>query len=388
MQLDTFGKSISLRYMELLGVGFEQPESFYGGAYVIDLAKEILDEDGTKWAKVSEEERVAAFKEIGYKRMLSSMKNTLSSFGTTFDVWFSERSLYTADKTGTTAIDRALAYMDKKGCLYKKDNALWFKSTDYDDDKDRVLIKENGEFTYFMSDIAYHYDKLQRGFDHLIDIWGADHHGYVKRCEAMLEAWGYPGSLEVVLGQLVNLYRDGEVVRMSKRTGEMITFDEVLEEVGVDATRFMMLTRSSDQQIDFDIELAKKQDATNPVYYVQYAHARICSVIRKAFGTEVVQGVALPNDLSMLTHESELALMRKLDEFIECVQIAARDRAPHRVARYAQDLAALYHQFYTNCHVICEDEALQAARLALCDATRIVLALSLNLLGVSTPERM
>lgn len=248
-----------------------------------------------------------------------------------------------------------------------------------------------------MSDVAYHYDKMQRGFDHLIDLWGADHHGYIRRCEAMLAAWGYPGALEVVLGQLVNLFRDGEAVRMSKRTGEMVTFAELIEEVGVDATRFLMLSRSSDQPIDFDIEVAKKKDNSNPVYYVQYAHARICSVLRKAAGegaeslsADELAAKVIPADvdLSVLTHESEIALMRKMDDFGELVALAARDRAPFRLTHYAQELAGLFHQFYTNCHIIGEEDAVQNGRLALADATRTVLALTLSLIGVSAPERM
>ena len=258
-----------------------------------------------------------------------------------------------------------------------------------------MLIKANGELTYFTSDMAYHYDKVCRGFDHLIDIWGADHHGYIKRCEAMMEAWGHPGKLEVVLGQLVNLLRDGTPVRMSKRTGEMVTFGELVDEVGVDATRFLMLSRSSDQPVDFDIEVAKKQDSSNPVYYVQYAHARICSILRKAAGDDGASAdeladrlIAADVSLDALDHESELALMRKIDEFTDLVALAARDRAPFRLTHYAQDLAALFHQFYTNCHIVGEDPAIQNARLALADATRIVLALTLSLLGVSAPERM
>ena len=319
----------------------------------------------------------------------------LRRFGTVFDRWFSERDLYIPDENGQSAVDRALAVMNERGYIYEAEDATWFRSTDFGDDKDRVLIKANGELTYFTSDMAYHYDKVCRGFDRLINIWGADHHGYIKRCEAMMEAWGHPGMLEVVLGQLVNLLRNGEPVRMSKRTGEMVTFEELVDEVGVDATRFLMLSRSSDQPVDFDIEVAKKQDASNPVYYVQYAHARICSILRKAAGDDQASADELAArvipaelDLSVLTHESELALMRKMDDFTEFVALAARDRAPFRFTHYAQELAGLFHQFYTNCHIIGEEESLKNARLALADATRILLALTLSLLGVSAPERM
>ena len=397
VQMDVFGNSVSVRYMQLLGHDIEMPEKCYGGGYVKDIAQGIIDRDGNKWESVSDQERIEAFREIAYQEMLDLIRETLTGFGTTFDTWFSERSLYEVDENGTSPVSRSLEIMNEKGYLYDKDGATWFRSTDFGDDKDRVLLKENGEYTYFMSDVAYHYDKMQRGFDHLIDLWGADHHGYIRRCEAMLAAWGYPGALEVVLGQLVNLFRDGEAVRMSKRTGEMVTFAELIDEVGVDATRFLMLSRSSDQPIDFDIEVAKKKDNSNPVYYVQYAHARICSVLRKAAGegaeslsADELAAKVIPADvdLSVLTHESEIALMRKMDDFGELVALAARDRAPFRLTHYAQELAGLFHQFYTNCHIVGEDPAIQNARLALADAMRTVLALTLDLIGVSAPERM
>ena len=395
VQMDVFGNSIAVRYQQLLGRDVEMPEKCYGGGYVTDIAQTIVDQDGDKWLDADEDERRIAFRELGYQMMLKRVQDTLSGFGNHFDCYFSERSLYVAGEDGTNAVDRALAAFREAGHIYEKDGATWFRSTTFGDDKDRVLIKENGEMTYFMSDCAYHYDKIQRGFDHLINIWGADHHGYVKRCEAMLEAWGYPDTLEVVLGQLVNLLRGGEPVRMSKRTGEMVTFEELIDEVGVDATRFLMLSRSSDQPIDFDIEEAKKQDSSNPVYYVQYAHARICSIIRKAAGVEAgdtdalaAQVIPADVDLSVLVDPTELALMRKMADFPDFIALAARDRAPFRCTHFAQELAGLYHQFYTNCHVICDDASVQAARLALCDATRLVLALTLDLLGVSAPEKM
>lgn len=402
-QMDLFGKSVVCRYLQALGQGVPMVENGYGGGYIKDIAQGIIDRDGDKWVNVDEQERMEAFREISYHEMLDLMRDTLTDFGNTFDCWFSERSLYVEGEDGTSPVSRSIEAMDEKGYVYRKDGATWFKSTAFGDEKDRVMIKENGEFTYFMSDVAYHYDKLERGFDHLINIWGADHHGYVKRCTAMLEAWGRPGALEIVLGQLVNLYRDGEAVRMSKRTGEMVTFSELIEEVGVDATRYLMLSRSSDQPIDFDIEAAKKKDASNPVYYVQYAHARICSILRKAADPadaaaaeagelsmdELAANVVPANvDLSPLTHESELALMRKMADFSELVALAARDRAPFRLTHFAQDLAAAFHQFYTNCHVIGEASDVQAARLALADATRIVLATALGLIGVSAPAKM
>lgn len=399
-QMNVFGNSVVVRYQQLLGQDVEMPEACYGGAYIKDIAQAIIDADGDKWLDANEDERLVAFRERGYAMMLDSVKDTLSTFGNNFDTWFSERSLFVVDENGETKQQRAFDVMNEKGLLFEAEGATFFRSTDYGDDKDRVLVKANGDLTYFMSDVAYHYDKMQRGYDHLIDIWGADHHGYIQRCKAMMAAWGYPDALEVVLGQLVNLLRDGEPVRMSKRTGEMVTFQELIDEVGVDATRYLMLSKSADQAIDFDIEAAKKQDSSNPVYYVQYAHARICSILRKAGEArgmnvesagieEIVAELGLDDiDLSPLAHESELALMRKMADFSELVAGAARDRAPFRLTHYAQELAGLFHSFYGNCHVLGEEESVEKARLALVDSTRIVLALSLDLLGVSAPERM
>lgn len=399
-QMNVFGNSVVVRYQQLLGQDVEMPEACYGGAYIKDIAQAIIDTDGDKWLDADEDERLVNFRERGYAMMLDSVKNTLSTFGNNFDTWFSERSLFVADENGETKQQRAFDVMNEKGLLFEAEGATFFRSTDYGDDKDRVLVKANGDLTYFMSDVAYHYDKMQRGYDHLIDIWGADHHGYIQRCKAMMAAWGYPDALEVVLGQLVNLLRDGEPVRMSKRTGEMVTFQELIDEVGVDATRYLMLSKSADQAIDFDIEVAKKQDSSNPVYYVQYAHARICSILRKAGEArgmnvesagieEIVAELGLDGiDLSPLAHESELALMRKMADFSDLVSGAARDRAPFRLTHYAQELAGLFHSFYGNCHVLGGEECVEKARLALVDSARIVLALSLDLLGVSAPERM
>ena len=399
-QMNVFADSLVVRYQQALGQDVEMPEASYGGGYVKELAQQIIERDGDKWLSVDPDERRHEFREMGYTAMMENVKETLEIFGNHFDTWFSERSLFVADEEGKTKVDRAFEVMKDKGYIFEQDGATYFRSTAFGDEKDRVLIKTNGELTYFMSDVAYHYDKMQRGYDHLIDIWGADHHGYIPRCQAMMAAWGYPDALEVVLGQLVTLFRDGQQVRMSKRTGEMITFRELIDEVGVDATRYMMLSKSSDQSIDFDIEVAKKKDASNPVYYVQYAHARICSILRKAAQArgidtdgvsvaELVEALSITNaDLSVLTHESELELMRKMADFTDLVAGAARDRAPFRLTHYAQDLAALFHSFYTNCRVIGEGEQLEQARLALADSARIVLALALGLLGVSAPEHM
>lgn len=400
-QMNVFADSLVVRYLQLLGEKIELPEQSYGGAYMIELAQQIVDADGDAWRDVDPDERRRAFRERGYAAMMDSVRDTLALFGNQFDTYFSEHSLFIPGDDGKNKVQHAFDAMKERGFIYEDEGATYFKSTEFGDKKDRVLIKQNGELTYFMSDVAYHYNKKQRGYDLLLDIWGADHHGYIPRCKAMMAAWGYPNDLEVVLGQLVNLYRDGKAVRMSKRTGEMITFRELIDEVGVDATRYLMLSRSSDQPIDFDIDLAKKQDATNPVYYVQYAHARICSILRKAAreqGIDQAESLspaqlaeALELDdapLDLLTHESELALMKQIDGFTDLVAGAARDRAPFRLTHYAQDLASLFHSFYTNCRVIDEDAALAKARLALVDAARINLAQTLGLLGVSAPTTM
>lgn len=400
-QMNVFADSLVVRYLQLLGEDIELPEQSYGGGYVTDLARTIVDSDGDKWRSVDEDERRQVFRERGYAAMMDSVRETLGIFGNQFDTFFSEHSLFVPGEDGKTKIQHAFDAMKEQGYIYEKDGATYFKSSAFGDEKDRVLIKQNGELTYFMSDVAYHFDKKQRGYDLLLDIWGADHHGYIPRCKAMMAAWGYPDDLEVVLGQLVNLYRDGKAVRMSKRTGEMITFRELIDEVGVDATRYLMLSRSSDQPIDFDIEVAKKQDATNPVYYVQYAHARICSILRKAAAEYgIAEGESLSADqlaealelddarLELLVHDSELALMKQIDGFADLVAGAARDRAPFRLTHYAQDLAGLFHSFYTNCRVLDPDVDLAKARLALIDAARINLAQALGLLGVSAPLAM
>jgi arginyl-tRNA synthetase len=395
-QMEVFGHSVALRYLELLGVPIVMPEASYGGAYVRDIAQHILDEEGDVWKDEDEALRDAHFRERGLEAMLARMQGLCERVGVPFDVWFSERSLYERGEGGTSPIERMLAALEQGGYLYEKDGATWFRTTDFSDDKDRVLIKADGTYTYFAPDIAYHLSKFERGSEFLVDIWGADHHGYVPRMRSACEALGHGGGFDVVLGQLVNLFRDGEAVRMSKRTGEMVTFEELIDEVGADATKYLMLNRSTDQPLDFDIEVAKKQDASNPVYYVQYAHARICSLLRKAVAgsASVAPGAgdaaaAPAADLSLLSDPSELALARAFSQLTEVVEGAARDLAPFRLTRYAEELATGFHSFYTRCLII--DPAapeLTRARLYLADATRSVLALVLALLGVSAPERM
>ena len=371
----------------------------YGGSYIWDIARVFYDQDGTAPLDMPVEERLHDFRERGYQAMLANIKDVLAQCGCNFDVWFSERTLHTPDEQGKTAVTRAFDKLRAADKLYEAEGALWFRTTDYGDDKDRVLMKSDGSHTYFASDIAYHSNKFDRGFDRLIDIWGADHHGYIARMQAAVEAMGHKGQLDVPLGQLVNLLRAGKPVRMSKRKGTMITFEELLEMVGRDATRFTLLSRSSDQEVDFDIDVVTRQSSDNPVFYVQYAHARICSILRKAAEQA---GIADTSDLdatahaligddpnlALLTDPAELALARHLAHFGETVAGCAKDLAPFRLTHYATGTAAAFHGFYTNCHVLTDDAELTRARLAACDATRRVLAQTLSLIGVSAPVSM
>lgn len=402
VQMDLFAASVSARYLELCGSDAPFPENGYQGAYIRDIAREIFEEEATCWFDASAEEREAYFREKAYAQVLAHLKRVLHDFGVDFDVWFSERTLHAPGVDGgPSEVESAIATLRDRGYIYDSEGAVWFRSTDFGDDKDRVLVKADGSYTYFAADIAYHKDKFDRGFDRVINIWGADHHGYVARMKAACSALGHEGQLDIVIGQLVNLFRDGEAVRMSKRTGEMVTFEELVAEVGADAARYWFLRRSTDQQVDFDITVAKQQSADNPVYYVQYAHARICSILRKAAGVQAGEGegtavddisstlIDAATDLSPLTAEAELALMRQLDQFGEVVEIAASELAPFKLARYAEDLAASFHQFYTQCRVV-DPEApeLSAARLYAVDATRRALRCVLGLLGVHAPESM
>ncbi len=377
----------------------------YGGDYIIFIAQRFYESDGDKWVNTPAEERDPIFRERAYRDMLGQIKATCHQVRCDFDMWRSERSFYEKDEDDLSYIDRTFRMLEEKNLLYRTDDgALWFKSTDYGDDKDRVLIKSNGEYTYFASDVAYCWKKFEVA-DYEINIWGADHHGYIKRVQSVADAMGFPGKYEVLLGQFVNLLRNGVPVRMSKRKGTMIAFQELVDEAGVDATRYTLISKSSNQTIDFDIEAVKKQDNTNPVYYVQYAHARICSILRRAAGVTDVeaaemgmdavaaQAIGSDVDLSLLVEPSELALSRKLSEFPELVASCARDRAPFRITHFCEELAAAYHGFYHDCQVLPGegrplDAELSRARLAVCDAVRINLEVALKLIGVSAPNVM
>jgi arginyl-tRNA synthetase len=383
-QVDNFGKSISARYMELLGLSEEFPENGYKGQYVIDIATTIVDEHGDEYACLGDEERSKLFAEREYPRMVDAIREVLERMGVTFDVWFSERGLYAKGE-----VEDAIGALKRDGRAYDEKGALWLRTTEFADEKDRVLVRSNGEPTYFASDIAYHRDKMLRGFDLVIDIWGADHHGYVPRMKAAMDAMGFGAEhLEVILGQLVKLFRAGEPVTMSKRTGEIVTLDELLDEVGVDAARYFFLQRSADSPLDFDIELAKRESPENPVFYVQYAHARICSILRYAAeeGTDMSEPSA--DDVDSLVTTSEMDLLRKLAELEEMVEFCAERRAPHRLTGYAEELAGAFHAFYRDCRVVTEDESLTRARIFAVQGVRQVLEIVLGLLGVSAPERM
>ncbi|MCL2871120.1 MAG: arginine--tRNA ligase [Coriobacteriia bacterium] len=397
-QMNVFADSVAERYLELCGESFDEDLIGYKGTYIKDIAAQIFEAEERQWVEVSASERRSYFRQRSYDQVLSHVKSVLERFGVAFDQWFSEHSMHVPDDEGKTEIQKSIDGLAAKGHIYEEEGALWFKSEELGDDKNRVLLKGDGSATYFAADIAYHENKFMRGFGKVINLWGADHHGYIKRMEAAVAALGHAGQLEILLGQLVTLYRDGQLVRMSKRTGEMVTFEELIDEVGVDAARYHLVRISSDQPLAFDIDQAKDQSSNNPVFYVQYAHARICSILRKAgnkSGEDVADIDALAAavigesiDLSLLSHEAELALMRKISEFSEVVERAARDRAPFRLTHYAEELASLYHQFYQQCQVLGDDEALSNARLSLVDAVRHTLANTLMLIGISAPNKM
>lgn len=384
-QIDNLAASVNARYLELLGIESDFPENGYHGADIIDTAKRIVDRWGRQYLDMPDEERLAIFKELALKEKLAAVCEDLQAFRVTFDEWFSERTLHEAG-----AIKAACDKLMASGDMYEMDGALWLKSSAYGDDKDRVVIRDNGIPTYLAADIAYHKNKFERGFDRVINLWGADHHGYIPRMKAAVAALGYkPEQLEVMILQMVSLFRNGEAVKMSKRTGQSVTLNELIEEVGTDAARFFFVLRSIDSQLDFDLTLATERSNENPVYYIQYAHARICSIFRQAQEANVAyQTVPDVTTLAALVDPTEVALIKKLGEYPTEIAQAAKERAVHRMAHYAHDLAGLFHTFYNQCRIIGADEQAQTARLALVGAVRHTLRHVLGILGVSAPERM
>jgi len=383
-QIELFGLSLEARYLELLGEPFDMPESGYAGQDVVDTVKEALEEYGDRWLALKPAERRLKLINFALERRLEYIKKTLSRFGIEYDVWFKESSLYNSN-----AVDEVIQRLFEMGYIYENEGARWFKSTLFGDEKDEVVVRNNGIPTYFAADIAYHLNKFQRGFDWVINVWGADHHGHVARMKGAISALGYdPDRLDLIIMQLVRLYRSGEIVRMSKRTGTLVTLDELIEEVGKDAARFFFVQRSPDSHLDFDLELAKKESQDNPVYYAQYAHARICSILRQAKAQGISVPPALSNELEVLVEEEELDLLRRLADFPEEVRLAADNMAPQRIPHFVLDLAGLLHSFYNHHRVLGENTELRDARLALMEAVRITVNNALTMLGVSAPERM
>ncbi len=380
-QIETFGHSLEARYLQLLGHDVPFPEDGYPGQDLIDNMKSLIAEVGDKYVAIDPRLRRERLVKYALKEKLARMERDLTDFGVVYDVWFSEQTLHDSG-----AVENVLRELQAKGYLYEDEGALWFRSALFGDEKDEVLVRGNGTPTYFAVDIAYHQNKFQRGFKRVVNVWGADHHGHVPRLKGAMRALGFdPDRLEVIIMQLVRLFKGGAPVRMSKRTGEYITLRELMEEVGRDAARYFFLLRSADSHLDFDLDLAREQSSENPVYYIQYAYARICSILRN---TEAPLPRAQEAVLEALQDPAELALIRKIADLPGEILFAATSLEPHRLAHYAYELATLFHGFYTTCRVLTEDPVLRAARLVLVNACRITLRNTLGLLGVSAPERM
>jgi len=381
-QMDAFYRSLYARYQQCLDIDAEMPSDGYFGNYMVDLAKEIIAEEGDRFLTLPKEEAVPQLGQLGLDKVIKSIRSDLELLGVSFDVWFSEQSLYDNGQ-----YQKAMSLLGEGGYIGEREGATWFVSTTLGEDKDNVVVRSDGSPTYFASDIAYHYNKfLERKFDKVINIWGADHQGHISRMKAVVGALGIaPERLQVIISQMVTLRRGQELVRISKRSGDIITLREVIDEVGTDACRFVFLSRSADSQMDFDLELAKKESLDNPVYYVQYAHARIASVLRLAAQRGIDWG---DGDVSLLTTEPELTLIRKMLILPELVEIVACTLEPHHLAYYAQDLATVFHSFYKQCRIVSQDEVLTKARLRLVEAAKLALAKTLHLMGMTAPEKM
>ncbi|WP_432202154.1 arginine--tRNA ligase [Staphylococcus warneri] len=381
-QISNLARSIETRFFEALGDdSHEMPEDGYNGKDIVEIGKDLADKH-PEIKDYSDDERLKTFRQLGVDYEMSKLKKDLSDFNTHFDNWFSETSLYEKGE-----IKEVLAKMNELGYTYEADGATWLRTSDFKDDKDRVLIKKDGNYTYFLPDIAYHFDKVQRGNDILIDLMGADHHGYINRLKASLETFGVDSDrLEIQIMQMVRLMQNGEEVKMSKRTGNAITLREIMDEVGVDAARYFLTMRSPDTHFDFDMELAKEQSQDNPVYYAQYGHARICSILKQA----KEQGIDISTDVdfSKITNEKAIELLKKVAEFEPTIESAADSRAPHRMTNYIQDLASHFHKFYNAEKVLTDDIEKTKAHIALVEAVRITLNNALALVGVSAPESM
>jgi arginyl-tRNA synthetase len=381
-QMDAFYRSLYARYQQALKVDAEMPADGYLGDYITDLAKEIIADEGDRFLSLPPEKAIPQLGKLGLGRMIAQIKGDLELLGVNFDVWFSEQSLFDDGQ-----YKKVMELLRQGGYIAEREEATWFVSTALGEDKDNVVVRSDGSPTYFATDIAYHYNKfIERKFDKVINIWGADHQGHISRMKAVVQALGIsPERLVVIISQMVTLCRGGEVVKVSKRSGDLITLREVIDEVGADACRFFFAARSADSQMDFDLELAKKQSVDNPVYYVQYAHARIASILRLAEERKIDYA---DGDVSLLTTEPELTLIRRMLLLPEMVEVVAQTLEPHHLAYYAQELATVFHSFYKQCRVVSDDEALSKARLKLVAAAKITLARTLHLMGMTAPDKM
>lgn len=381
-QITNLARSIEARYFEALGDNsFEMPEGGYHGKDIINIGKDLAEKQ-PEIKDLDEEERIKTFRQLGVDYEMQKLRKDLDDFNTHYDSWFSETTLYESGE-----IKQVLNKMTELGYTYEEDGATWLRTTDFSDDKDRVLIKKDGNYTYFLPDIAYHFDKIERGNDILINLFGADHHGYIQRLKASMATFGVDSErLEIQIMQMVRLMQDGQEVKMSKRTGNAITLREIMDEVGVDAARYFLTMRSPDTHFDFDMELAKQESQDNPVYYAQYAHARICSILKQAKEKGVEPSTDA--DYSFITNDKAIELMKKIAEFESTIENAAAHRAPHRMTNYIQDLAAHFHKFYNDEKVLTDDLEKTKALIALIDGVRITLHNALNLVGVTAPESM
>lgn len=380
-QITNLALSLYARYLQALGYEKELPEDGYHGKDIIEIAKRIQEEEGDRFVNIDEKEAISYFRNIGTKHELEKIQDILKEYRVSFDVWFSETSLYENNKVVPT-----IEKLKEKGYTYESEGALWFKSTEFGDDKDRVLVKSDGSYTYLTPDIAYHMNKLDRGYQYLVDLLGADHHGYINRMKAAIQALGYNADqLNIDIMQMVRMVENGEVVKMSKRTGNAVTIKDLIEDIGVDAARYFFVSKAASSPFDFDLGLAKSKSNENPVYYAQYAHARMCSILVQAKNA----GIDVTDHYELLTHDKEIELVKHINEFRNEIIESAKLRAPHKIANYIQRLAQLFHSFYNDCYVIDDNnKELSAQRLSLVVASQITLKNALNLIGVEAPEKM
>ena len=377
-QIDLLAESTLIRYKQLFDIEIDLPKNAYHGKYLIDIAKKLKGKYGKSLLEKKEEEQLDICKEFAYESLKTKIEEDLKYFGIEFDHWFYESTLHDGD------IEEAINILKEKGYTYEEEGALWLRSTEFDDDKDRVIVKSDGSLTYLAADIAYHLDKIERGYDKLINVWGADHHGYIDRVKASIQALGYPKDiLEIIIVQLVNLMRDGEKIPMSKRAGEFVTMTDVIDEVGKDAARYFYIMRSSDSHFDFDLELAKEESSSNPVYYIQYAHARIHSILENAEDIDLKDV-----DYKLLDSEEEIDLIKLMARYPQVIKDSAESREPHILANYAYELANAFHIFYNKRQVISSDESLSKARLKLVVSLQQVLKNLCRVLGIEAPDQM